>query len=50
MNYIYVMMTSSKGNIVRVTEPLCGEFTGSQWIPLTKVTRNFDVFFDRRLE
>ena len=30
------MMTSSNGNIFRVTGPLCGEFTGHQWIPLTK--------------
>ena len=28
-------MTSSNGNIIRVTVPLCGEFTG-----------HFDVFFD----
>ena len=27
------MMTSSKGNIFRVTGPLCGEFTGQWWIP-----------------
>ena len=30
------MMTSSNGNIVRVTGPLCGEFTGHRWIPWTK--------------
>ena len=30
------MMTSSKGNIFRVTGPLCGEFTGHRWIPLPK--------------
>ena len=30
------MMTSSNGNIFRVTGPLCGEFTGHRWIPLTK--------------
>ena len=29
-------MTSSNGNIFRVTGPLCGEFTGSRWIPLKK--------------
>ena len=41
------MMTSSNGNIFRATGPLCGEFTGDRWIPLTKpVTRSFDVFFD----
>ena len=28
-------MTSSNGNIFRVTGPLCGEFTGHWWIPLT---------------
>ena len=33
---IYSMMTSSNGNIFRVTGPLCGEFTGHRWIPLTK--------------
>ena len=35
------MMTSSNGNIFRVTGPLCREFTGHQ--------RNFDVFFDLHL-
>ena len=30
------MMTSSNGNIFRVTGLLCGEFTGYRWIPLTK--------------
>ena len=30
------MLTSSNGNIFRVTGPLCGEFTGHWWIPLTK--------------
>ena len=28
-------MTSSNGNIFRVTGPLCGEFTGHRWNPLT---------------
>ena len=32
----FVMMTSSNGNIFHVTDPLCGEFTCHQWIPLTK--------------
>ena len=32
------MMTSSNGNIFRVTGPLCGEFTGPRWIPLTKAS------------
>ena len=31
-----VMMTSSNGNIFRVTGHLCGEFTGHRWIPRTK--------------
>ena len=44
------MMTSSNGNIFRVAGPLCGEFTGHRWIPLTMpVTRSFDAFFDLRL-
>ena len=30
------MMTSSNGNLFLVTGPLCGEFTGYQWIPLTQ--------------
>ena len=32
------MMTSSKGFIFRVTGPLCGEFAGHRWIPLTKAS------------
>ena len=32
------MMTSFNGNIFRVTGPLCGEFTGHRWIPLTKAS------------
>ena len=32
------MMTSSNGNIFRVTGHLCGEFTGLRWIPHTKVS------------
>ena len=44
------MMTSSNGNIFRVTDPLCGEFTGLGEIPAQRpVTRGFDVFFDLRL-
>ena len=31
-------MTSSNGNIFRVTGLLCGEFTGHQWIPRTKAS------------
>ena len=45
-----LMMTSSNGNIFRVTGPLCGSspFTdefSTQWA----VTRSTDVFFDLRL-
>ena len=29
-------MTSSDVNFFRVTDPLCGEFTGHRWIPRTK--------------
>ena len=44
------MMTSSNENIFRVTGPLCGEFTGYRWIPLTKASdAKFDVFFDLSL-
>ena len=32
------MMTSSKGNIFRVTGHLCGEFTGHRWIPHRKAS------------
>ena len=32
------MMTSSNGNIFRVTGPLRGESTGDQWIPLTEAS------------
>ena len=43
------MMTSSNGNIFRVTGHLCGEFTGLRWIPRTKASdAEFDVFFDIR--
>ena len=31
-----LMVTSSNGNIFRVTGPLWGEFTGHRWIPLTE--------------
>ena len=31
-------MTSSNGNIFRVTGPLCREFTGHQWNPCTKAS------------
>ena len=43
------MMTSSNGNIFRVTGHLCGEFTGPGEFPTQKpVTRSFDVYFDLR--
>ena len=46
----YTMMTSSNGNIFRVTGPLCGEFTGPGEFPTQRpVTRSFDVYFDLRL-
>ena len=32
------MITSSNGNIFRVTGPLCGEFTCHRWIPHTKAS------------
>ena len=32
------MMTWSNGNIFHVTGPLCREFTGHRWIPLTKAS------------
>ena len=37
-NHILNTMTSSNGNIFRVTGPLCGEFTGDRWIPRTKAS------------
>ena len=45
-----IMMTSSNGNIFRVTGLLCGEFTGpGEFSTQRQVTRSFDVFFDLRL-
>ena len=32
------MMTSSNGNISRVTGPSCGEFIGHRWTPRTKAS------------
>ena len=44
------IMTSSNGNIFRVTGPLCGEFAGPGEFPTQRpVTRSFHVFFDLRL-
>ena len=34
----WLMMTSSNGNIFRVTGHLCGEFTDLRWIPRTKAS------------
>ena len=43
------IMTSSNGNIFRVTGHLCGEFTGPGEFPAQRpVTRSFNVFFDLR--
>ena len=47
MQRIKAMMTSSNGNIFRVTGHLCGEFTGHWWgeFPSQRpVTRSFDVY------
>ena len=42
LSWVWLMsvhiMTSSNGNIFRVTGPLCEEFTGHRWIPLTKAS------------
>ena len=38
-------MTSSNENIFRVTDPLCGEFTG-EFPSQSPVTRSFDIYFD----
>ena len=35
---VHFMLTSSNGNIFRVTGLLWGEFTGHRWIPLTKAS------------
>ena len=34
----HYMVTSSDGNTIRVTGPLCGEITGHRLIPLTKAS------------
>ena len=48
--FAFYMMTSSNGNIFRVTGHLCGEFTGPGEFPAQwPVTQSFDVFFDLRL-
>ena len=44
------MMTSGNGIIFLVTGPLCGEFTGYRWIPLTKASdAEHWCFFNLRL-
>ena len=48
------MMTSSNENIFHVTGPLCGEFTGHRWIPLTKASDAelwcfYDLCLNKRL-
>ena len=46
----HYMMTSSNGNICRITGLLCGEFTGPGEFPAQRpVTWSFDVFFHLRL-
>ena len=46
---IIIMMTSSNGNILHPTGPLCGESMGQQWIPLIKANDTevwcFCIFF-----
>ena len=45
-----IMMTSSNGNIFRVTGHLWREFTGPSEVPAQRpMTRSFGVFFDLRL-
>ena len=39
------MMTSSNGNIFRVSCHLCGEFTGQRWIPRKKGQRRGALMF-----
>ena len=34
----FALMTSSNGNISRVSGPLYGEFTGYRWLPFTKAS------------
>ena len=52
--HLFFMMTSSNGNIFRVTGHLCGEFTGHRWIPHTKASDAelwcfFDLSVNKRL-
>ena len=41
---LFYMVTSSNGNIFRVTDLLCGEFPSQK-----PVTRSFDIYFDLHL-
>ena len=36
--WFFRVITAPNGTIFRVTGPLCGEFTGHQWIPLTNAS------------
>ena len=48
--HFQVVSPSSNGNIFRVTDPLCGEFTGRRWIPFTKASdAELWCFFHLRL-
>ena len=38
LEHLQAMMTSSNGNIFRVTGHLCGKFTGPRWISRTKAS------------
>ena len=51
---ILCMMTSSNGNISRITGHLWGKFTGHRWIPSTKASDAelwcfFELHLDKRL-
>ena len=48
LRWLSYMMTSSNGNIFRVTGNLCGKFPGE--LPAQRpVTRSFDAFYDLRV-
>ena len=50
MNELQVLTPWWRHQIFRVTGHLCGEFTGTGEFPTQRpVTRNFDVYFDLRL-
>ena len=55
MSYKYLkrqrnfMMTSSNGNIFRVTDHLCGEFTGHRRIPRTTASDTERLRLNKRL-